>query len=226
MTATDRDALAVRWPQFALAVDVDGVRLHAPTDDQLGVLAERASQPGAVLPTGQEHFVKWLGGRTSDQIAVERTARVRSNRDLARRPGWTLDLAVMIDDAPVGLQSVSGFDAWPHRRVVGTTSWLLSSFQGRGIGTRSRAAVLELAFTYLGVESAKTWVLEDNRASIAVSSALGYRLIDRHTITEDDCRYTEEVHQLDRDAWLHAAARSRYQPSVVGVQPLVDLLQR
>ncbi|MDF2584736.1 MAG: hypothetical protein K0R33_3379, partial [Mycobacterium sp.] len=138
--------------QFALRIALDGAELAAPTDAQLAELARHAATPGAVLPADQTHFVKWIDGRTPQEIERQRIARVHSNRDLAKRPGWTLDLAVLVDGAPVGLQSVSGFEQWPHQRIVGTTSWLIAPFQGRGLGIRARAAVLELAFGLLDAE--------------------------------------------------------------------------
>jgi RimJ/RimL family protein N-acetyltransferase len=221
-----RDDLLRRWPQFALTIELDGACLPPPTDDDLGVLAERAAQPSAVLPADQAHFVTWLQGRTSDQIADQRIARVQANRDLTRRPGWTLDLAVMINGEPVGLQSLSGFNQWPHHRIVGTTAWLLASFQGRGTGTCARAAVLELAFTYLGADAAKSWALEDNRASVAVSTKLGYHLIDRHEITEHGRRYTEAVYHLNRDDWLASPPRRQHRPVITGAESLIELLDR
>ena len=187
--------------------------LEAPADEQISMLAQRAAEPEAILPERDSHFVTWIQGRTPDRISDERVARLRANRDLTRRPGWALDLAVMVRDEqePVGLQSLSGFDQWPRRRIVGTTSWLLASYQGNGLGTRCRAAVLELAFTYLDAEAAKfvgSWVLEQNVASVAVSTRLGYRLIDHHDIIDDGRRYTELVYQLDRQAWLESGQNS------------------
>jgi RimJ/RimL family protein N-acetyltransferase len=210
---------------MTLVLALDGAYLQPPTDEHLIQLAHRAAEPGAVLPVAEAHFVTWIADRTPQEIAQQRIARVQANRDLTRRPGWTLDLAVMIEGQPVGVQSLSGFDQWPHHRVVGTTSWLLAAFQGRGIGTRSRAAVLELAFVHLRAESAKSWVLDDNRASIGVSRKLGYRLIDRHHITEHGCRYAEGVYQLDRDAWLKSPFRRHNRPAITGVERLVHLLE-
>ena len=132
----------------------------------------------------------------------------------------------MVSGEPVGIQSLSGFDGWPDRRIVGTTSWLLASFQGHGIGTRSRAAVLELAFCYLNSETAKSWVLADNRASAAVSTKLGYGLVDRYDVTEHGRHFTELVYQLDREEWLPSPVRREHAPVVTGAQALVDLLAR
>ena len=56
-----------------------------------------------------------------------------------------------------------------------TGSWLGRSFQGRGIGTEMRAAVLELAFRGLGAATAESGALEGNAASARVSEKLGYR---------------------------------------------------
>lgn len=68
--------------------------------------------------------------------------------------------------------------------------------------------------------------MEDNWVSIAVTTTLGYRLIERHDITERGCTYAERVHQLDRDAWLGSPIRRRHHPTITGVECLVDLLDR
>jgi RimJ/RimL family protein N-acetyltransferase len=210
--------------QFALRIALDGAELAAPTDAQLAELARHAATPGAVLPADQTHFVKWIDGRTPQEIERQRIARVHSNRDLAKRPGWTLDLAVLVDGAPVGLQSVSGFEQWPHQRIVGTTSWLIAPFQGRGLGIRARAAVLELAFGLLHAEAAKSWALEENTASIAVSTSLGYRFVDSHILVEDGRELTEHVYELRREDWLGSAVRRRYAPVITGADALVRQL--
>jgi len=210
--------------QFALRIALDGAEMVAPTDAQLAELARYAATPGAVLPADQTHFVKWIDGRTPHEIERQRIARVQSNRDLAKRPGWTLDLAVLVDGAPVGLQSVSGFEQWPQRRVVGTTSWLIAPFQGRGLGTRARAGVLELAFAYLDAEAAKSWALEENTASTTVSCALGYRFVDSHVLVENGRELVEHVYELRREDWLGSAARRRYAPVIDGADALVRQL--
>lgn len=210
--------------QFALRIALDGAELAAPTDTQLAELARHAATPGAVLPADQTHFVKWIDGRTPQEIERQRIARVHSNRDLANRPGWTLDLAVLVDGAPVGLQSVSGFEQWPHQRIVGTTSWLIAPYQGRGLGIRARAAVLELAFGLLDAEAAKSWALEENTASIAVSTSLGYRFVDSHILVEDGRELTEHVYELRREDWLGSAVRRRHAPVITGADALVRQL--
>jgi len=161
------------------------------------------------------------------QIHVDGTRlEAPTDRDLTSRPGWTLDLAVVADGEPVGMQSLSGFDQWPSRRIVGTTSWLISRVQRHGLGTRCRAAVLELAFLHLGAEAAKSWVLQDNHASIAVSTKLGYHVVGDEQIVENGRELTEIVYQLDANDWIHSPARRRYAPVIEGVEPVIRLLAR
>lgn len=217
-------AIADPGPQFSLRIALDGAEMAAPTDAQLAVLARHAATPEAILPAGRTHFVKWIDGRTPEQIERQRIARVLSNRDLSSRPGWTLDLAILVNGAPVGLQNVSGFEQWPRQRIVGTTSWLIAPFQGRGLGTRARAAVLELAFVHLAAEAAKSWVLEENAASATVSTRLGYRFVDSHVLVEAGRELTEHVYELRREDWLGSAARRRYAPIITGADALVRQL--
>jgi hypothetical protein len=82
----NRDELAQRWPQFALGIGVGDTHLQAPTDTELAVLARRAAEPMAILPTAASHFVKWVQGRTPEEIERQRIARVRSNCELTKAP--------------------------------------------------------------------------------------------------------------------------------------------
>src|SRR5260221_13370270 len=56
-----------------------------------------------------------------------------------------------------------------------TGAWLGRRYQGRGIGTQMRAAVLHLAFGGLGAQQAVSAAFEDNPASLRVSRKLGFR---------------------------------------------------
>ncbi|MCX6471274.1 MAG: GNAT family protein [Corynebacteriales bacterium] len=186
----------------ALRISSGAVLLHPPTDDEVAEVVRAASAPGAVLPPGDEHFVTWLAGRDPDGLVRERVARVARNRDLTRRPQWTLDLVVTVSGVAVGLQSLSGLTGWPTQRIVGTTSWLLADHQRRGIGTAARMGVLAFAFEHLNAEAARSWALAQNRASIAVSERLGYTLRSRREIVEDGHVLDECVHEIDRVAWM------------------------
>jgi RimJ/RimL family protein N-acetyltransferase len=213
-------------PESGLRIDVGSVRLQPPTDAQLEVLARAAATPAAVLSSDEAHFVTWLAGRTPEDVARDRVEQVRFHRDLRRRPGWTLDLAVLVDGDPVGMQSLSGFDQWPVRRVAGTASWLLAPYQHRGIGTYCRAGVLELAFVHFRAEVAKSWTVQENRASIAVSTKLGYHRIAQHRIVDNGREVSEVVFQLDSEDWFRSPARRRYASVIAGAEPVAALLDR
>lgn len=210
-------------PASTVCISVGGAQLRPPSDSQLATLARAAATPEAVLPSAQTHFVKWIDGRTPDEIERQRIARVRSNRDLSG-PGWTLDFAVLVDGRPVGLQSISGFPPWPRRRIVGTTSWLVADAQRRGLGTAMRAAVLELAFVPLQAERAKSWALEENVASAAVSTKLGYRKVGSETFPENGRMLTEFVYELSAATWMSSAQRQRFSPVITGADELVQQL--
>jgi len=86
---------------------------------------------------------------------------------------WRIPFVAYLDDQCVGLQDVTG-DQFPSLRTVNTGSWLGKEFQGRGLGQEMRAGVLQFAFANLGAQRAETCAFEDNTASIAVTTKLGY----------------------------------------------------
>ena len=107
------------------------------------------------------------------------------------------------DGTVVGTQGMTG-DNFAVRREVGTGSWLGRDFQGQGIGTEMRAAMLFLAFEGLGAEQATSGAFDYNTASLGVSRKLGYRDdgIDVYAIrgrAETTIRL-----RLDRTAWQAA----------------------
>jgi RimJ/RimL family protein N-acetyltransferase len=87
---------------------------------------------------------------------------------------WALEFAVFRDGVVTGTQAIGGRD-FAVLREVGTGSWLGRRFQGQGIGTQMRAAVLHLAFEGLGAQYAVSGAFEDNVTSRGVSRRLGYR---------------------------------------------------
>ena len=84
-----------------------------------------------------------------------------------------MPMAVALDGIVVGVQGVHA-DDFPTLRAVETGSWLGRAYQGKGIGTEMRQAILRLAFAGLGARYAHTPAFDDNPASIAVTRKLGY----------------------------------------------------
>ena len=87
---------------------------------------------------------------------------------------WRFHLPVRRDGELLGLQELEG-NEFPTLRTVDTSSWLVESARGAGIGKAIRRAVLALAFDHLGAQAAITSAWHDNHASLGVSRSLGYR---------------------------------------------------
>jgi RimJ/RimL family protein N-acetyltransferase len=76
-----------------------------------------------------------------------------------------------------------GAEGVASQRIVHTGSWLGRRFQRRGLGTETRAAVLELAFQGLGAEAATSGAIIGNAASKRVSEKLGYSVTGPSTVS-------------------------------------------
>lgn len=151
------------WPMHGLV-------LSTPTLTLRGLTEAGALALASVVPEDLDH----------DPRFPELTSAQKSLRSYWQAQGqwsaddWVLQLAVVVDGEPVGLQALEGKD-FAVRRTVDSYSWLVPSVRGKGVGKRMRAAVLELAFAHLGAEVAVSEAWEDNAASLGVSRSLGYR---------------------------------------------------
>ena len=88
---------------------------------------------------------------------------------------WDLAFAVLLDGRVVGCQAVHTKE-FPVLREVHTGSYLARHVQGRGVGTRMRAMVLELSFGHFGAEWATSGFVEGNERSRRVRLVLAMRL--------------------------------------------------
>jgi GNAT superfamily N-acetyltransferase len=86
-------------------------------------------------------------------------------------------------------------------RETRTGSWLGQRYQGQGIGTEMRAAVLHLAFAGLNAGSAVSGALADNPASAGVSRKLGYQPNGVFRRRVRDTLGYEHRFALTRDRW-------------------------
>jgi len=125
----------------------------------------------------------------------------------------------------VGTQGLSATD-YAILREVSTGSWLGRQYQGQGIGTAMRAAVLALAFDGLGAEFALSGAFTDNAASLTISRKLGYADdgLTRHAIRGRSAESRRL--RLDRASWQ--AARETLGPrfgevKIEGLQPCLPL---
>ena len=132
---------------------------------------------------------------------------------------WQLLLGVWAEGLPAGSQALEG-EQFAATRTVATGSWLGERFQGRGLGTEMRAAVLELAFAGLGAERARSGVIEGNAASARVSAKLGYELAGEQVVSPRGKPLRELVLELTRERW---AETRRSGIAIEGLEPCLPL---
>ncbi|MGI8814169.1 MAG: GNAT family N-acetyltransferase [Pseudonocardia sp.] len=188
------------WPVAALVLRTP--RLELRPDDDAGLLELAEVAYAGVHPPEEMPFLQpWTDadprflGRGTLQYFWGRRAALSP-------PAWSLNFLVRrrSDGRVIGMQSLAGVD-FGVTRAVSSGSWLGMSYQGRGLGTEMRAAVLGLAFDHLDAQAARSEAFADNPASLAVSRRLGYR--------EDGCETRVRRGQparmvrllLDRAAW-------------------------
>jgi RimJ/RimL family protein N-acetyltransferase len=130
---------------------------------------------------------------------------------------WNLVGAVFVDGEAVGVQNLMAED-FAVVGVVKSGSWLGRRFQGQGIGTEMRAAVLHLAFEGLGAKEALSGAWEDNEASLAVSRSLGYAENGRETGRRRSSPATMVNLRLERARW-----HRRDDIVIEGLEPCLEL---
>lgn len=184
---------------FALRVRTPRVVLRAPTDDDLDALLEVA-RAGVHDPAVMPFVVPWtdLTGSAFDEGFMGYYQHAREAWSPER---WSLPLAVLLDGAAVGVQSLGAVD-FSSRRTVDTGSWLGLAFQGRGLGAEMRAAVLHLAFEGLGALAAETGALEGNAASQRVTERLGYAPHGERVVSPRGAPVRERRFRLEHEAWI------------------------
>jgi RimJ/RimL family protein N-acetyltransferase len=180
---------------------------------ELGQLAELGIHPPDEMPfsvawtdeIGRASFVDGFTTYHRDQLA-------------AWRPDdWHLNLLVWVNGELAGTQELYA-GGFAEQREVGTGSWLGATFQGRGIGTEMRAAVLDLGFTGLGAATAVSSWLDGNETSRRVSEKLGYVPAGEHTESPRGVPVTAHVARLARTDWSPPEA-----VEIVGLAPTLAL---
>jgi RimJ/RimL family protein N-acetyltransferase len=191
------------WPLFDLRLRTSRLVLRSPTDDDLFALLDVA-RAGVHDPGVMPFAAAWTD---LPSPAFERgfLAFFWSCRASWTPERWQLPMAVVLDDRPIGIQELRATD-FATLRTVDTGSWLGRAYQGQGIGTEMRAAVLLFAFDHLGATRARSAAYVDNPASLRVSEKLGYRCdgIDvyaRRGERTEDVRLLVEPATMCRPGW-------------------------
>lgn len=186
------------WPLFDLRLRTPRLELRSPTDDDVFALLDLA-HAGIHDPDQMPFAVAWTD---LESPAFERSflAYFWGSRASWTPERWRLPLAVLLDGRPVGIQEVQATD-FAMLRTVDTGSWLGRAYQGQGIGTEMRAAVLALAFDGLGAEVATSGAIEGNIASHRVSEKLGYELNGEARLAPRGTPVVEHHYRIMRARW-------------------------
>jgi RimJ/RimL family protein N-acetyltransferase len=164
---------------------------QTPSHPYWPLLDLRLRSGDLVLAPLTEADLDELVARLPDDVELDPSATVFEGADLGTRRGtvvyqgywrgfgtwspeaWRLDFVVRRGSELLGRQELEGND-FPKLRTVDSSSWLVETLRGQGIGKRMRRAVLALAFGPLGAREAITSAWHDNMASLGVSRAIGY----------------------------------------------------
>ena len=168
MESADHDALRSRlWPLFGLRLTTRRLNLRVPTEEEVLSLADLA-------PADLETDPAWppLPG-VSNPTATGVLRGYWRALGQWKVDDWALPLGVWLEGQPIGMQALEG-ERFRLLRAVDSSSWLVESARGRGLGKEMRAAVLTLAFDHLGAARAKSGAWEWNKSSLGVSRSLGY----------------------------------------------------
>jgi RimJ/RimL family protein N-acetyltransferase len=205
------------WPLRGLVVRTPRLELRYPSPQDLDALAALAAD-GIHAPEYMPFSVPW-----TDVGPVERARSVLQwfwrQSGMFTPDSWNLGLVTVVDGAVVGTQGIEA-GRFPVLREAETGSWLGRRWQGRGIGTEMRHAIVHLAFAGLGAEYVTSSAFEDNHSSQAVSRKVGYRPdgIMRHV--RRDKAGTLIRFRLARADWQ---ASRRHDIGIAGLEPCLPL---
>ena len=206
------------WPLFGLVLRTLRLELRVPSLEQLAALAALADE-GVHDPAEMPFLVPWTDLPPGPRGRSVLQHQWRQWGELTPQE-WRLELVVLADGEPVGLQGIGGTE-FAITREVHTGSWLGRRHHGRGIGTEMRAAVLHLAFAGLGADWAVSSALDGNGASIGVSRKLGYADDGIAVQAVRGRRRIDRRFRIDRETW---AATQTVPVEVEGLEPCLDLL--
>ena len=182
-------------PLWEIRVRTPRLELRLPSEDELVELF-RVAEGGIHPPEEMPFFVPW-----TDDLRLDAFLDFHHETWAAWRPErWSLNLITLLDGRPIGSQGIEAAD-FASTREAQTGSWLGASYQGQGLGTEQRAAVLELAFAGLGAETALSGSLVHNIASQRVSEKLGYRVTGTRTVAPRGEPVEHFDYRLARVGW-------------------------
>jgi RimJ/RimL family protein N-acetyltransferase len=209
---------SLRWPLFGLRVVTPRLELRYVDDELARTLAELAID-GIHDPDTMPFNIPW-SRQAPEVMRVEYPKHVWANRATFGPHDWKLDFTVLVDGEVAGMQSGFSKD-FRITKQFETGSWLGQRFQGQGLGTEMRAAILHLGFQGLGADRAITGAWEDNPTSQAVTRKLGYSDDGWTFGVREGARVRMLRFALLRDEW---EPRRRDDIAIEGLEPCLPLL--
>jgi len=164
-------------PLTRLRVRTPRLELRLGTDTELRQLG-RVALAGIHDPDVMPFEFPWTDDLTDETVLDHQHRKLRE----FTAEDWYLSLVVFYRGRPIGVQSI-GAERFSETHRVGTGSWLGKEWQGQGLGTEMRAAVLQLAFGGLGAEVAVSGAIAGNPQSLGVSRKLGYEVVGSHLVS-------------------------------------------
>ena len=193
------ERLVSLWPASGVRIRAGDLELRWIDDELLVDLADLAGR-GVHDQEAMPFNVPWTRGSPTEVARRVLAFHWNARTEVSATGKLTLDLGVLVNGAPVGIQSASGTD-WRVCRSVETGSWLGREFQGRGIGTRMRIAIAWAFFNGLGAESMTSAAFVDNPASAAVSRHVGYEENGTQVVSREGRAATQVRFLLTKDRW-------------------------
>jgi RimJ/RimL family protein N-acetyltransferase/N-acetylglutamate synthase-like GNAT family acetyltransferase len=187
-------------PAASLNLRTPRLELRLPTDAEVLRLAHAIEEHGIHPREEMPFLVPWTDAIGTEAFVPNTLEHFRSQRARRRPEDWGLNFVAFLEGEPVGSQAMNA-EGFPRERSVSTGSYLLRPFQGRGLGTEMRTAVLALAFDVLGAVRAKSGAMDGNEASARVSAKLGYEQVGWRERAPRGEPVRERTFELTRDAW-------------------------
>ncbi len=188
-------------PLPSLLLRTERLELRLPTDAEVEALA-RAIEEHGIHPREEMPFaVAWTDAIGTPAFVPNMLRRFREQRQHRVPDDWRMNFLAFLDGRPIGSQSI-GAENFAIARSVATGSYLLRPFQGQGLGTEMRAAVLAFAFDVLEAERAESGAIAGNDASARVSEKLGYEHVGWSELSPRGEAVPERRFELVRERWL------------------------
>ena len=139
-----------------------------------------------------EELQPWLAWAVDASPGSVRGFTERAEQEWDLETGW--QFTIVLDDEPAGAIGLSRY--MPLWRNADLGYWLRSDLAGRGLMTEAASAVVEFAFSDLGLHRVALSAATDNGASARVAEKIGFK---REGLLRESCWGSRGFH----DAYVY-----------------------